>query len=78
VSERTSPEAKLPQPSDIVIESAASAVEIAAVTAVLSAALREQAAESLVRRSTAPSAWDRSARALRRPMARGTWSDFTA
>jgi hypothetical protein len=50
------------------------AEEIAAITAVLSAALDELAGEQRRRQSAAPSAWARSQRAIRHPLVRGAWS----
>jgi hypothetical protein len=50
------------------------AEEIAAITAVLSAALDELAGEARRRQSAAPSAWARSQRAVRHPLVRGAWS----
>ena len=54
--------------------------EVAAVTAVLAAAAAEQqAAESAERAGTGPDAWERSQRALRRPLHPGTgaWRSFS-
>jgi Acyl-CoA carboxylase epsilon subunit len=48
-------------------------LEIAAVTAVLSAALEELAGEQRRRQSSGPSAWARSQRNVRAPMVRGAW-----
>jgi hypothetical protein len=48
--------------------------EIAAITAVLSAALDELAGEARRRQSAAPSAWARTQRAVRHPLVRGAWS----
>ena len=47
--------------------------EIAAVTAVLSAALDELAGEQRRRQSAGPSAWQRSQRSVRTPLVRGAW-----
>ena len=55
--------------------------EIAAVTAVLTAAAAEQQAASRAARSTTgPDAWERSQRALRQPLQPGTgaWRSFSA
>jgi hypothetical protein len=49
------------------------AEEIAAVTAVLSAALDELGGEQRRRQSGGPSAWQRSQRAVRSPLVRGAW-----
>ena len=53
--------------------------EIAAVTAVLTAALREQTAQVGPTMDAHPSAWQRSARALRGPLERGdgAWGSWT-
>ncbi|GAA4165677.1 hypothetical protein GCM10022286_29270 [Gryllotalpicola daejeonensis] len=52
--------------------------EIAAATAVLTAALQQQSAASATRVSEPPrSEWARSTRGLRRPL-RGDWRGFTA
>ena len=48
-----------------------SAEEVAAVTAVLTAALREQAAQRGPATDAGPSAWQRSQRHLRTPLVRG-------
>ena len=50
------------------------AEEIAAVTAVLSAALEELAGEYRRQANVAPSAWTRSQRSLRESLPRGDWS----
>ena len=50
--------------------------EIAAVTAVLGAALEELASEQGRRTGGGPTAWQRSQRAVRRPLIRGAWRDF--
>ncbi|MFC5503434.1 acyl-CoA carboxylase epsilon subunit [Lysinimonas soli] len=50
--------------------------EIAAVTAVLTAALEELAGESRRRQRLAPTAWERSQRAVRTPLGPGTWATF--
>ncbi len=52
--------------------------EIAAVTAVLSAALEELASESGRRERTTASAWERSQRGVRTPLTPGTWKTFGA
>ena len=49
------------------------AEEIAAVSAVLSAALDELGGEQRRRQSGGPSAWQRSQRAIRTPLVRGAW-----
>ena len=53
--------------------------EIAAVTAVITAALQEQA-DGAAEPATAPSAWARSQRVLRSPVvpAPGAWRSFSA
>ncbi len=52
--------------------------EIAAVTAVLSAALEEVAADHGRRQRLTPSAWDRGQRSVRTPLTPGTWTTFGA
>jgi len=47
--------------------------EIAAVTAVLSAALDELGGEQRRRQNGGPSAWQRSQRGVRSPLVRGAW-----
>jgi len=47
--------------------------EIAAVSAVLSAALDELGGEQRRRQNGGPSAWQRSQRAIRTPLVRGAW-----
>ena len=53
--------------------------EVAAVTAVLSAAIAEQAADHAVHGRRGPSAWERTQRPLRSPLAPGdgAWRGFT-
>ncbi len=53
--------------------------EVAAVTAVLTAAIAERAADGAVRSRRGPSAWERSQRALRTPLTPGddAWRGFT-
>ena len=52
--------------------------EVAAVTAVLSAALDELAGESRRRGDGGPTAWQASQRDIRRPLPFGSWRDFRA
>ena len=52
--------------------------DIAALTAVLSAALEELAGDHRRRQRLAPSAWERSQRAVRTPLTTGTWETFGA
>lgn len=47
--------------------------EIAALTAVVSAALDEIAGETRPQPDPGPTAWERSTRAVRRPLTRGDW-----
>ena len=47
--------------------------EVAAITAVLSAALDELAGEQRRRQSGGPSAWQRSQRSVRTPLVPGAW-----
>jgi ethanolamine ammonia-lyase large subunit len=53
--------------------------EVAAVTAVLSAAIAEQAADRAVRTRRGRSAWEHSQRSLRTPLApgEGAWRSFS-
>ena len=50
--------------------------EIAAVTAVLTAALEQLAGESRRSREGGPSAWQQSQRPIRRPLRHGAWRTF--
>jgi Acyl-CoA carboxylase epsilon subunit len=50
--------------------------EIAALTAVLTVALDELAGEDRRRQRLAPSAWERSRRAVRTPLTPGAWQTF--
>ena len=52
--------------------------EIAAVTAVLSAALEELSADDGRRQRLTPSAWERSQRSVRTPLTPGAWKTFGA
>jgi hypothetical protein len=49
------------------------AVEVAAVTAVVAAVLEQLAGEEHVQAPSSPSAWERSRRSIRRPLSRGDW-----
>lgn len=49
------------------------AEEVAAITAVLTAALDELAGEQRRRQSSGPSPWQRSQRNVREPLVRGDW-----
>lgn len=49
------------------------AAEVAAVTAVVTAALEEILGEHRRRRTRGPSAWARSQRDIRQPLVRGAW-----
>ncbi|PJJ61766.1 acyl-CoA carboxylase subunit epsilon [Compostimonas suwonensis] len=62
-----------------VISRGVTADELAAVTAVLGAAIEEEAARS-PRRAAAPSAWSRSQRAIRTTIVagEGRWRGFSA
>jgi hypothetical protein len=51
-------------------------LEVAAITAVLTAALDELAGDQRRRQSSRPSAWQRSQRTVRTPLARGDWGHF--
>ena len=52
--------------------------EIAAVTAVLSAALEELAGDHRRRQRLTPTAWERSQRGVRTPLTPGAWKTFGA
>jgi hypothetical protein len=52
--------------------------EVAAVTAVLTAALEELAGDHRRRQRLTPSAWERSQRSVRTPMTPGAWVTFGA
>jgi hypothetical protein len=52
--------------------------DIAAVTAVLTAALEELAGESRRRGDQRPTAWQASQRDIRTPLPIGAWRDFRA
>jgi hypothetical protein len=52
--------------------------EIAALTAVLSGALDELAGDHRRRQRLTPTAWERSQRAVRTPLAPGAWKTFGA
>jgi hypothetical protein len=52
--------------------------DVAAVTAVLTAALDELAGEHRRRGDGAPSAWESSRRAIRNPLPFGAWRNFEA
>lgn len=67
------------QPYDIRIAGGnPSEEEIAAVTAVLSAALEELAGDHRRRQRLTPTAWERSQRSVRTPLTPGTWKTFGA
>lgn len=56
-----------------ILQGAPDPLEVAALTAVLSAALDELAGEARRRQSAGPTAWQRSTRAVRTPLVRGDW-----
>jgi hypothetical protein len=61
-------------PADIrIVSGDPDPAEIAAVTAVLSAALDELGGEQRRRQNGGPSAWQRSQRGVRSPLVRGAW-----
>jgi hypothetical protein len=64
------------QPEIRVLGGNATAEEIAAVTAVLTAALDELAGESRRSGEAGPTAWQRSQRNVRTPLAHGNWRTF--
>jgi hypothetical protein len=51
-------------------------VGVAAVTAVVAAVLEQLAGEEHVQAPSAASGWERSRRAIRRPLTRGDWRSF--
>jgi hypothetical protein len=51
-------------------------LEVAAISAVLTAALDELAGDERRRQSTGPSAWQRSQRTVRTPLTHGDWGHF--
>jgi hypothetical protein len=61
------------QPGIRIIGGNPDAEEIAALTAVLTAALDELAGEQRRAQSSGPTAWQRSQRAVRTPLVRGAW-----
>jgi hypothetical protein len=66
-----------PQPADIrIVAGNPDAEEVAAITAVLTAALDELAGEQRRAQSPGPTAWQRSQRAIRTPLVPGAWSTF--
>lgn len=69
----TAPDEQAPAPDIRVLGGNPTADEVAAVTAVLTAALDELAGEDRRRRDSGPSAWQRSQRAFRGPLPHGTW-----
>ena len=62
-----------PAPDIRIVGGNPDAEEIAALTAVLTAALDELAGEQRRAQSTGPTAWQRSQRAIRTPLVRGAW-----
>ncbi|MEO5533808.1 MAG: acyl-CoA carboxylase subunit epsilon [Pseudolysinimonas sp.] len=62
-----------PPPDIRILSGDPTAPEIAAVTAVLSAALDELAGQTLASSQNGPSAWQRSQRAIRTPLPFGAW-----
>jgi hypothetical protein len=67
-----------PAPEIRVLGGNPSAEDIAAVTAVLTAALDELAGESRRRGDRGPTAWQESQRDIRSPLPFGAWRDFRA
>ena len=65
------------QPDIRILSGNPDAAEIAAVTAVLTAALDELAGEARRRQSSGPSAWQRSQRSVRTPLTHGDWRSPT-
>ena len=61
-----------------IIAGSPSALELAAVSAVVSAALDEIAGEHRRRGKSGMTAWQRSQRGVRGPLPRGAWRAFTA
>lgn len=69
--------AEHPQPEIRILSGNPDAAEIAAVTAVLTAALDELAGDQRRRQSAGPSAWQRSQRSVRAPLTHGDWRSPT-
>jgi hypothetical protein len=67
-----------PAPEIRVLAGNPSPEEIAAVTAVLTAALEQLSGESRRRGEAGLSAWQQSQRAIRHPLGRGAWGNFPA
>jgi hypothetical protein len=67
-----------PQYDIQIAEGSPSDEEIAAVTAVLTAALEELAGDHRRRQRLTPSAWERSQRSVRTPLTPGAWATFGA
>lgn len=61
-----------------ILGGSATTEEVAAVTAVLTAALDELAGESRRRREAGLTAWQVSQRDIRKPLPRGAWRNFEA
>lgn len=67
-----------PAPEIRILSGNATSEEIAAVTAVLTAALDELAGESRRRSETGLTAWQISQRPVRAPLPHGAWRNFQA
>jgi hypothetical protein len=65
------------QPEIRILGGNATPEEIAAVTAVLTAALDELAGESRRSGESGPTAWQVSQRDVRKPLPHGAWRDFS-
>ena len=63
-----------PGPDIRILSGNPSPEDVAAVSAVLTAALDELAGEHRRSRDSGPTGWQRSQRGLRAPLVRGTWS----
>ena len=70
-------ESAQPSPDIRILSGNPDAVEVAAVTAVLTAALDELAGEQRRRQAAGPSAWQRSQRTVRTPLPLGDWRSPT-
>lgn len=67
----------LPAPDIRILGGEPTPAEIAAVTAVLTAALDQLAGESRRRAESGPNAWQRSQRDIRGPLPFGAWRTFS-
>jgi Acyl-CoA carboxylase epsilon subunit len=64
------------EPDIVVVSGSPDAAELAAVTVVIQGVLDELAREKELSGNGASSAWQKSQRPIRRPVARGGWRSF--